>query len=317
MMRTVEAEGPQAGTNPVRTTRSVRVKFASPLRYPGGKAALAPFLGETIALNDLSGCAYFEPFAGGAGAALQLLRNDVVSEVHINDIDPCVVAFWRSVLEAPERFAEAIVCAKLDMDEWRRQRDIYRSQDTTKPFDLGFATFYLNRCNRSGVLFGAAPIGGYEQTGKWKIDVRFYRESLAARVRELGQRAEQIHVSDMDARRFLAEKLPRGRQRRGVFVYLDPPYLEKGSRLYLNAYSHKDHRELARYMQGQKTLKWIVSYDDTLPIRKMYARATIRRLSLRYHLQGSRDAQELLIAPSHLRLPGQDRRNGAQAWTTT
>ena len=177
-MRTVEAEGPQVGTDPIRTTRSARVKFASPLRYPGGKAALAPFLGETITLNGLSGCTYFEPFAGGAGTALQLLRNGVVSEVHINDIDPCIVAFWRSVLGEPERFADAIMSAKLDVDEWKRQRGIYKSQDASKQFDLGFATFYLNRCNRSGVLSGAAPIGGYEQTGKWKIDARFYRESL-------------------------------------------------------------------------------------------------------------------------------------------
>ena len=200
------------------------MRFASPLRYPGGKAALAPFLGETITLNGLSGCAYLEPFAGGAGTALQLLRNGVVSEVHINDIDPCIVAFWRSVLGAPERFADAIMSAKLDVDEWKRQRGIYKNQDVSKQFDLGFATFYLNRCNRSGVLSGAAPIGGYEQTGKWKIGARFYRESLAARVIELGQRAEQIHISDMDARRFLVEKLPRGHRRGRVFVYLDPPY---------------------------------------------------------------------------------------------
>ena len=293
------------------------MKFASPLRYPGGKAALAPFLGETIALNDLSNCAYFEPFAGGAGAALQLLRDGVVSEVHINDIDPCVAAFWRAVLGAPERFADAIMSARLDVDEWKRQRDICRGKDVSKPFDLGFATFYLNRCNRSGVLFGAAPIGGYEQTGKWKIGVRFYRESLAARVIELGHRAEQIHVNEMDALRFLAEKLPRGLQRGRVFVYLDPPYWDKGGRLYLNTCSPKDHRALARYTQGQKTLKWIVSYDDTLPIRNMYTRATIRRLSLQYHLQGARDAQELLIAPDYLQLPGQNRPNGAQAWTTT
>ena len=293
------------------------MKFASPLRYPGGKAALAPFLGETIALNGLSDCAYFEPFAGGAGTALQLLRDGVVSEVHINDIDPCVATFWRAVLEAPKRFADAIMSAKLDVGEWKRQRDIYRDKDASKPFDLGFATFYLNRCNRSGVLFGAAPIGGYEQTGKWKIGARFYRESLAARVIELGQRAEQIHISNMDARRFLVKELPRGRRRDRVFVYLDPPYWNKGSRLYTNACSPKDHRALARYMQGQKTLKWIASYDDTLPIRNMYTRATIRRLSLRYHLQGARDAQELLIAPDYLQLPGQNRRNGAQAWTTT
>ena len=157
------------------------MRFASPLRYPGGKAALAPFLGETIALNDLSGCAYYEPFAGGAGAALQLLRDGTVSEVHINDIDPCITAFWRAVLEAPQRFANAIVSARLDVDEWKRQRDIYQNKDASKGFDLGFATFYLNRCNRSGVLFGAAPIGGYEQTGEWKLGARFYRESLATR----------------------------------------------------------------------------------------------------------------------------------------
>ena len=293
------------------------MKFASPLRYPGGKAALAPFLGETIALNDLSNCAYFEPFAGGAGAALQLLRDGVVSEVHINDIDPCVAAFWRAVLKTPKQFADAIMSARLDVGEWKRQRDIYRDKDASKPFDLGFATFYLNRCNRSGVLFGAAPIGGYEQTGKWKIGVRFYRESLAARVIELGHRAEQIHVNEMDALRFLAEKLPRGLQRGRVFVYLDPPYWDKGGRLYLNSCSHKGHRALARYMQGQKTLKWLVSYDDMPEVREMYARATVHRLSLRYHLQGTRDAQELLIAPDHLQLPDQDRRNGAQAWTTT
>ena len=293
------------------------MKFASPLRYPGGKAALAPFLGETIALNDLSNCAYFEPFAGGAGAALQLLRDGVVSEVHINDIDPCVAAFWRAVLGAPERFADAIMSARLDVDEWKRQRDICRGKDVSKPFDLGFATFYLNRCNRSGVLVGAAPIGGYEQTGEWKIGVRFYRESLAARVIELGHEQNRYTSTKWMLSGFWRKSCRVDFSEAAFFVYLDPPYWDKGGRLYLNTCSPKDHRALARYMQGQKTLKWIVSYDDTLPIRNMYTRATIRRLSLRYHLQGARDAQELLIAPDYLQLPGQNRPNGAQAWTTT
>ena len=164
-MRTVEAEGPQTGMDPARTTRSTRARFASPLRYPGGKAALAPFLGETIALNGLSGCAYYEPFAGGAGAALQLLRDGVVSEVHINDID------------ASSPSGEQ--CLK------------HRSDSRTP----------------------SCPQGSTWTSG----------ESLAARIIELGQRAEQIHISDMDARRFLAENLPRGRQRSHVFVYLDPP----------------------------------------------------------------------------------------------
>ena len=293
------------------------MKFDSPLRYPGGKAALAPFLTETIALNGISNCTYFEPFAGGAGAALRLLREGVVSQAHINDLDPCISAFWQAVLGETNRFSDAIMSVKLDVDEWKKQREIYLNQDVSKLFDLGFATFYLNRCNRSGVLFGAAPIGGYGQTGKWKIDARFYRESLAGRVIELGQLSEQIHLSNMDAHRFLLEKLPRGHERTRVFAYLDPPYWEKGGRLYFNSYSSQDHRALARYMQSQKTLKWVMSYDDAPPIRDIYVRSNIHRLSLRYNLNKARDAQELLIVPDHVQIPGRDRRKGAKAWTTT
>ena len=283
--------------------RSVDVKFDSPLRYPGGKAALAPFLTETIALNGISNCTYFEPFAGGAGAALRLLREGVVSQVHINDFDPCVAAFWRAALGEPNRFSDAIMSVKLDVDEWRRQRDIYLSKDVSKLFELGFSTFFLNRCNRSGLLFGAAPIGGYEQTGKWKIDARFNREGLADRVMELGERAEQIHVSNMDACLFLVEKLPRTNGRNQVFAYLDPPYWDKGSRLYFNSYSPKDHRALAQYMRRQKKLKWVMSYDDAQSVRDMYDSHSIRHLPIRYNLQRARNAHELLIAPEHVRLP--------------
>ena len=293
------------------------MKFDSPLRYPGGKAALGPFLAETIALNGLDDCAYFEPFAGGAGAALWLLRKGVVSKAHINDLDPCVAAFWQAAVFQPDRFSDHIMSAKLNLDEWKRQRDIYAAGDGSKPFDLGFATFYLNRCNRAGVLSGAGPIGGYAQTGKWKLGARFYRETLAKRVRALGELSERIELSNLDAHRFLKEKLPRGRGRSRVFAYLDPPYWENGRRLYLNSYTPADHSALADYMQGQRVLRWVMSYDDAAQIRGMYSSVDTHRLTLRYNLGDSRAAQELLIRPSHVRLPGGDRPHGTQAWLST
>lgn len=293
------------------------VKFDSPLRYPGGKAALAPFLAKTIAMNDLDGCAYYEPFAGGAGAALRLLRDGAVSHVYINDLDPRIATFWRVAVGQSERFADAITSAKLNVQEWKRQREVYLAEDPSKPFEIGFATFYLNRCNRAGILFGATPIGGYEQAGKWKLGARFYRETLAERVRDLGRRAAQIHISSLDAGRFLVEKLPRGRGRSRVFAYLDPPYWEKGGRLYLNSYSPKDHNELARYMQRQKALNWVMSYDNAQEVRKMYADSSISPLSVRYSLCRAGGAQELLIAPEHLQLPSPEPQEDALAWTTT
>ena len=292
------------------------VKFDSPLRYPGGKASLAPYLAKTIAMNGLSGCAYYEPFAGGAGAALRLLREGTVSRVHINDLDPRIAAFWRAAVGQSERFAEAIMSVELNVREWKRQREVYVRNDSSKPFELGFATFYLNRCNRSGVLFGAAPIGGYEQAGKWKLGARFYRKSLAERVLDLGRRAAQIHISSTDAGRFLVEKLPRARGRASIFAYLDPPYWEKGGRLYFNSYSPKDHNALARYMQRQRALKWVASYDDAQEIREMYASSSISPLSLRYSLCRVGRAREILITPEHLQLPAPEHREDAQAWTT-
>ena len=290
--------------------RSTSVKFDSPLRYPGGKAALAPFIAEIIALNGISQCVYFEPFAGGAGAALRLLRQDVVSRIHINDLDPCVYAFWQAALGEPHRFAEAVASATLNIAEWTRQREIYSRKDASKLFELGFSTFYLNRCNRSGLLFGSGPIGGYDQQGKWKLDARFNREGLADRVMKLGERAEQIHVSNMDACQFLVESLPRGDRRRRVFAYLDPPYWNKGSRLYFNSYLPKHHSALARYIQRQKMLKWVMSYDDAQSIRGMYGRSSIRHLPIQYNLQQVRSAHELLIAPKYLHLPAGDEAKG-------
>ena len=279
------------------------MRYDSPLRYPGGKASLAAFLTRTIELNNLSGCSYFEPFAGGAGAALRLLREKVVSDVHLNDLDPRITAFWLAALDEPERLVDAILSVPVSVSEWNRQQHICQRADTSRPFELGFSAFYLNRCNRSGVLLGAAPIGGYAQKGKWGIDARFPRENLAERVLAIARKREQIHITNMDALTFLAKHLPRGHERKGVFAYLDPPYYSNGSRLYMNSYTDRDHGSLARYIQRQRVLKWVMSYDDTHFIRRLYADCAISHLSVQYSLQRKQRARELLVAPSHVRIP--------------
>ena len=280
-----------------------KLKHISPLRYPGGKAALADFLEQTINLNGLSGCSYFEPFAGGAGAAMRLLSDGVVSEVHLNDYDPRIVAFWNAALDESERFAEKILAVPVTIEEWRRQSEICSRPQVNDTFDVGFATFFLNRCNRSGVIVGAGPIGGYEQSGEWKLDARFYREQLAKRIRTLDGLRDGVHVTGMEAKEFLVQQLPQGHKRKNVFVYLDPPYYEKGSRLYLNSYEDKDHRALSSYLLRQKLLKWVVSYDDADFIKALYAACKVSDNLIQYSLQNKRRAQELLIAPQHVELP--------------
>ncbi len=288
------------------------MRFASPLRYPGGKACLTDFLADVIDLNDLRGCAYYEPYAGGAGAALNLLRKNVVSEIFINDADVRVAAFWNAAISHSERFVDKVFTVPLTLEEWHRQKEICSAPSGHKMFDVGFAAFYMNRCNRSGVLTGAGPIGGFEQKGKWRLGVRFNREPLAERILSLARNKERIHLSLLDALAFL-KKLPRGKGRSECFAYIDPPYVNKGQRLYLNAYGRGDHINLSRYIQAQVTLPWLMSYDDTELVRNLYASQRVSSLPIRYSLQEKRSARELIICPYRLSLPSVRRIGGQES----
>lgn len=287
------------------------MRYLSPLRYPGGKASLTGYLGSLIDLNDLRGCSYYEPYAGGAGAALGLLRSEVVSEIFVNDADERIGAFWSAVLDHGNRFVDQIFTIPLTITEWRKQREICSHPEQHDRFDVGFAAFYMNRCNRSGVLTGSGPIGGYEQNGKWRLDVRFSRSGLAERVIALSRLRECIHLSQLDALIFLKKKIPRGGRRSRVFVYLDPPYVNKGQRLYLNSYTERDHASLARHMASQKIMPWLMSYDDTTLVRHLYKNQKIASLPIRYSLQTKRSAEELIIAPHRLTLPNSGTVQGA------
>jgi DNA adenine methylase len=293
------------------------MRYSSPLRYPGGKAGLTGFLGDILELNNLRGCVYYEPYAGGAGAALGLLRREFVSEIYLNDADERVYAFWNSALYASERFVERIQDVPLTITEWHRQHAICTSSGSHSLFEVGFAAFYMNRCNRSGVLRRSGPIGGFDQTGKWRMDVRFNRAALAERILILARLKDRIHVSCEDAVDFLKSRLPRGRNRSRVFAYLDPPYVNNGQRLYLNAYEAKDHAQLASYLDSQNALPWVVSYDDSNLIRELYAKQKIALMPIRYSLQKKRSAQELIVAPHYVTTPSAFRAHGHQSRLST
>ena len=276
----------------------------SPLRYPGGKARLAGFLQRTITLNDLNGCSYYEPFAGGAGAAIRLLSDGHVAHLNLNDADRRIYALWKAILGDTNKFSDRILSIPLTIKEWHNQHSICSRGSKVSLFDLGFAAFYMNRCNRSGILIGSGPIGGYNQQGSWGIDARFNRENLAKRILALGRLRERITLANLDALVFLTEHLPRGRARANVFVYLDPPYVSEGKRLYLNHYQEADHRHLATYILRQNKLPWVMSYDDNPLVRQLYAnRAPLYLFSLRYSLQKREMGRELLIVPEKVNLP--------------
>jgi DNA adenine methylase len=265
----------------------------SPLRYPGGKASLADFFELVIDALGLSQPTYVEPYAGGAGAGLALLYKGVVGRVVINDLDRSIHAVWDSMLSRTDDFLRRLESAPLTVDEWLRQREIYRRRDDDDldPLDLGFATFYLNRTNRSGVLQGGI-IGGLKQAGTYKMDARFNKVTLRSRIERLAEHRSKIRVSRQDGVLRLRHWLPK----ENVFAYVDPPYYAKGSFLYLNSFNDKQHRNLANSLNTLADANWVLTYDMAEPIKAMYEDRTTLDFNLHYSANRRELASELMVA---------------------
>lgn len=269
------------------------MRSISPFRYPGGKAFLYKYLlGRVHALPE--GRRYYaEPFCGGAGSAVILLKLGAVEDVYLNDADLKVYSAWKAILEETERFAAKIEDVAVDLDTWHASRDLVKSA-TEHSFELGFATFFLNRTSRSGIVVGAGPIGGYDQRGNWKVDARFNREALAERVRWLGSVRDHIHLTREDALTFLSRSVNRLPVKQTLF-FVDPPYVTAGGRLYLNAMSESKHIALSDILQDDVLPHWVLTYDDHPLIRGLYKERHIKDLAVTYSLQKKRKEQEVLI----------------------
>lgn len=275
-------------------------RYYSPLRYPGGKAKLSIFVKDLIVQNDLEGGSYSEPYAGGASIALDLLFNEYVSEIYINDIDKGIYSFWHSILNETETFMRMIWDTPLKIEEWRKQVNIHKNRDDFSPLEVGFATFYLNRTNRSGIV-DAGVIGGLDQTGNYKMDARFNRDGLVRRIKTIACHKKYIKVYNQDALKFLTKTLPK--KKKGL-IFLDPPYYAKGKKLYTSFYEHDDHEKVAAAIKNSPHKHWIVTYDNAEEINEIYDLKNKIVYDLRYSLNHkSSGGSELLFYSDAVELP--------------
>jgi DNA adenine methylase len=274
----------------------------SPLRYPGGKSCLIDLAAGLLHLNGLERGHYAEPYAGGCGLALSLLYGGYVSDIHINDIDPAIWAFWYCVLKKPEALAELVNTVPVTIDEWLRQRDIYRKCSSKNVLALGFSAFFLNRTNRSGIINGAGVIGGLEQVGKFKLDCRYNREDLTCRILRVGKYKDRIHLTRLDAQDFMIS-LDQALPQKSLF-FIDPPYYCKGADLYTSSYKPEDHAKIAETVT-KLSRPWVVTYDDVAEIRKIYSRNRQYSFDIAYSVREKKLGAELMIASKRLRLPAE------------
>ncbi len=277
--------------------------FSSPLRYPGGKAGMSEFLADLLEVNGLRDGVYAEPFAGGAGAALNLLFEEHVERIVLNDADEGLASLWSTMLHQQDALVELILETPVSIGVWKRQRQVYLHRDQHTKFELAFACFFLNRCNRSGIIVTGGPIGGYAQAGDWKLDSRYNKTGLVDRIRRIGDYRDRIEIHNMDAVGFLSTVIRDSDDVDSTLVYLDPPYYSKGSQLYLDYYEHQDHVNLADFLKQEHSFSWVLSYDDVPQIRELYGDMPLVPLDVLYCAHSRKNGRELLIHSEDLDLP--------------
>ena len=282
-------------------SRPHRLRHFTPLRYPGGKGKLAGFVKALLKSNSLLDGEYVEPYAGGAAIALELLLHEYVTRIHINDVSRPIHSFWKSALDHTDELCQLIRDVPLTTEQWDIQKLVISHPEDHDHLALGFATFFLNRTNRSGILNGGI-IGGRDQTGPWKIDARFNGPELISRITAIARMRSRISLTRKDALKFLttgAAKWPTK-----TLIYLDPPYYVKGRELYHDFYQPGDHAAVAEFVVGGNLpQRWMVSYDNVKEIRDLYARARHVIYDIGYSARSARTGSEVMFFADGVKVP--------------
>lgn len=249
-------------------------RYLSPLRYPGGKARMAPALAGLLEqqCTGMDTEVWMEPFAGGAGAGLWMLETDVVSEVWLVEKHPALATFWQVVAREGDDLARMIERKTPTLPRWYAAREtIGRVLDGEEidPMQVALAVFLVNRCSRSGIVAPrSGPIGGNRQDGAHRLTDRWNGPALAERIRRIAEHGSrgrlQVHHADAID---MIHDLPESGIEDELFLFVDPPYLREGNRLYQQGMDDALHTDLAAALTVCPS-PWILTYDNEPSVRE-------------------------------------------------
>lgn len=252
----------------------MNARWVSPLRYPGGKVRMTPWLAEQFwaQLGPMDIELWIEPFAGGAGAALMAVAAHDVPEAWLIERNPALAAFWRAVIHANSELAGRVHELTPTMDTYEHSREIVAQAmegTASDDLDLALAAFVVNRCTRSGIVHPrSGVIGGKHQSGRWSLTSRFNGPSLAERIRGVGAISSRLRIIEGDGIDVIGD-LPGSGVENEVFVFADPPYVGVGNDLYAHGMDTEAHARLASVLQGT-SCPWALTYDAHPAVLELY-----------------------------------------------
>ncbi len=243
----------------------------SPLRYPGGKSRAVKFIAPLIPKFD----EYREPFVGGGSVFVYLKQKYPNKKYWINDLYTNLFHFWN-------KCKNDITLLINQINEWKniygKGKELYyflmNNIDYFDDLKKASAFFVFNRITFSGTT----ESGGFSKDA---FEKRFTISSIE-RVKALSTVLHSTKITNHDFEQVIKRK------GENIFLFLDPPYYSaRKSALYgKNGNMHKkfDHKRFANVLKETKH-KWLITYDDSKYIRKLFSFANISTWNLSYGMR--------------------------------
>jgi len=287
--------------------QNIKVQDLSPLRYPGSKKYLVPYLVEIIKYNNLCPDVLIEPFVGGGNISMHFLIHNIVKSVIISDKDKLIYSFWKVLFTNPNYLVDFINKTEINLENFYKYKKIAKSNRRHKIEVLAEACIFLNRTSFSGLLTDrVGPLGGKSQTSKYKIDCRFNRKNLVEKIRKLTEFSENVTVLNhdwQDTIDYVTKLINVENKIEKPLFYIDPPFYKKADELYRFYFEQDEHESLCASILNLN-YSWVLSYDNADEIIKMYKEQKCENINIEMpysvNSNATRFEKELIITPLSL-----------------
>lgn len=268
----------------------------------GGKRTLAPRIIEE--LGDHS--AYWEPYCGSMAV---LLAKEPCAMETVNDLHGDLINLARCVQDdeaAVDLFSRLYrtTCSEtLHRDAAERFRDRGNVPSGEMSVDRAYDYFLASWLGRNGVAGTSSYNQGFCRRftkNGGHAATRF--ASAVESIPDWWERLRSVTILNDDA----LSLIERVEDARGVVVYCDPPYIEKGAKYVHDFDDFSDHAKLSNALHRFKLTRVIVSYYEHPQLDYLYPAWTKRRLKATKALvnQGMRDKGGAVDAPEVLLING-------------
>jgi DNA adenine methylase len=249
---------------------TMRQRFCSPLRYPGGKQKAITKIAKILPQKARE---YREPFVGGASVYFHARSINFARQYWINDAFVELISFWQTVQDANacaelRQELEKLRSGFLSSGQIKKYFREARNLEPEDKYQQALLFFFFNRVTFSGTT----RAGGFSSAaGKSRF--------TASSIDRLTIMPEALHGTKITNLGFEEIIETPGED---VFLFLDPPYYT-ANRLYgRGGRLHEfDHERLA-FLLKKSEHRFLITYDDCREIRHLYKWAKIKNWQLQY-----------------------------------